>query len=142
MAQVLRAPETAKTAADDVLVRAGEMRARIVLARPATASVPPVVEHAVLGSVHARGGCVDFDPAGVGAALDLVLPASGLEIRAAAGPAVAVRARRFAADYEGAPIVSLNGGQTAVVRRSADSSSLPWHVRVSPRQPVVVCGLG
>jgi hypothetical protein len=142
VAQVLRAPEGARTAADDVFIRAGEVRARVAGTGPAAATVAPDIEHAVVGSVHARGGCVQFRPAGLGAALDLGLPAGGLEIHAAAGPAVAVRVRRFAAGYEGGPIVSLNGGQTAVVRRTADSSSLPWHVRVSPRQPVMVCGLG
>ena len=140
-AQTLRLPEPARTAADATLVGAGELQ--VGSGTGATpAGTTPTVERAVGGSTSPAGnGCARFAPAGIGAAFDLLLPSGGLLIHASPGPSVELRARRFATDYEGNPVTVIAGGRAMIIRTRTDASSLPWHVRLSPRQPVTVCAL-
>jgi hypothetical protein len=148
LAQLAQEPETARTAADGLLVRAGEVSGTVASARPpglragALAAAPPTVAGDTGGSVRTAGRCVVFTPAGAGAAFDLLLPAGGVELRAAAGPSVAVRARRFADGFEGNPVATINGGGAIVVRPVADRASNPWYLRLSPYQAVTACAPG
>lgn len=139
--RLLRRPEEFRIAADAELARAGELVIGSVAASPLAGSAP-TVERALGGSAFTSGPCVRFRSGGSGAALDLLLPPGGLEINAAVGPPVQIRARRFASDFEGNPVATLSGGQTTVVRRRPDPSALAWHLRVSPFQSVRACALG
>ncbi|MDQ6605749.1 MAG: hypothetical protein M3Z06_04285 [Actinomycetota bacterium] len=135
-----RAPEVGLTAADELLVRAGELAATPLAAgaRPAR-TAPPFLVTSAAGAAHVTGACVRFDSAGAGAALDLRLPASGLQLHALPGPPVSVRARRFAAGFEGNPVTEIAGGQSVLLRPAVDSLPDPWYVRLSPNQAVTAC---
>jgi hypothetical protein len=137
-----REPETGRTAADGLLTRAGQIAVTAGPAHATAAGAPPTVVAAAAGTVRPAGGCVRFDSAGAGAALDVRLPASGLVLQASAGPPVEVRARRFATGFEGNPVTTLGAGQSALVRPAADRLADPWYLRLSPYQPVTVCTTG
>jgi hypothetical protein len=139
--RLLRQREDARTAADGLLVRAGELQVTGSTGSPALAARPPTVELASVGAVTSRGSCVEFRSAGSGSTLDLTLPAGGLEV-GASGPPTQVRARRFDAHFEGNPITALPGGGTVIIHARKDRSALPWHLRISPLQPVRACALG
>ena len=110
-------------------------------ARPAR-SAPPIVVASAAGTAHVSGGCVRFDSAGAGAALDLRLPAGGLQLHALPGPPVEVRARRYASGFEGNPVTTIAGGQSVLLRPAADGLRDPWYVRLSPNQAVTACAPG
>jgi hypothetical protein len=141
-AQISAEPEYIRLAADNVLVNAGSLAVAPSVAGAVGGANPPIVDQSILGSTRVRRGCVVFSSRGSGSGLDLRLPRGGLEVRAAAGPPVEIRARRFAIGYTGGPLTTLPGGGTMVLRPAIDRSTLPWHVRVSPQQAVDVCGLG
>ena len=137
--QILRLPESARTAADSTLVAAAELVIRSG-GNGVGGAGAPTVERVFGGSVsQSSAGCARFTPTGSVSGVDLLLPQGGLTLRALSGPAVQVRARRFAADFEGAPITLIPGGHSVTITARPDRSSLPWHLRVSPRQPVLVC---
>jgi hypothetical protein len=140
-ARILQRPEDARVAADALLARALDIRATSGSQAAGADAVAPTVEGVAVGRATRRGACIEFHSGGPGAALDLSLPSGGLELSASAGPPVEVRARRFASQFDGAPLATLLGGATIVVRANADKSALPWHVRVSPMQSVLACGL-
>lgn len=142
--QILGQPEYIRTAADDVLVGARSLQTTRVAGAGAargSASGAPLIEAAIRGTAQPRGDCVVFASRGAGAALDLSLPRTGLEVLASAGPPVEVFARRFAAAFEGPPVATVPGGGAVAIRRAPDRSQLPWHIRVSPRQTVRACAL-
>jgi len=148
VSDLTRAPETAKTAADGLLERAGELRTVALsgvggasAAAPALAAAPAVAA-AAGGTVQTRGGCVVFRSAGPGASLDLSLRPAGVAVRASAGPVVGVYARRFASGFEGTAVAGVAGGDTVSIRPVPDRGRAPWYVRLSPEQTVTVCARG
>jgi hypothetical protein len=142
VAQVLRAHEDARDSADSLLLRGGEVQVGAPGGQVTAAPAAPSVELTARGTATVAGSCVVFRSAGEGAALDVATRDGGLVVSAADGPPVAVRARRFAATFNAAPITTLAGGGSAVVRVTPDRSSLPWHVRISPQQRVRACAIG
>jgi hypothetical protein len=140
-ARILTRPEDARVGADAVLARALDIQATPGPQSAGATAVAPTIEGVAGGTTSLRGACIAFHSRGSGAALDLSLPSGGLELRAAPGPPVEVRARRFASLFDGAPLATLVGGATIVVKSAADGSALPWHIRLSPMQPVLACGL-
>ncbi len=141
-AQIEREGERARVAADQVLVRAGELSmGRGVRSRGGTGPAVPRLDGFAAGAVRYRRGCLHFDSGGAGAALDVTVPTGGLMLGAAPGPPVALRARRFASAFEGNPVSILGGGTTLSIRPLADASVQPWHLRLSPYQTVLVCRL-
>jgi hypothetical protein len=146
--ELARAPESARTAADGLLIRAGELRpVPLSGVGPGSAAPPvpapaPAVAASAGGTVQTRGGCVGFRSAGPGASLDLPVPTAGLTLRASAGPAVAVYARRFASGFEGTMVTGIPGGDTISIRPLPDRDAARWYVRLSPDQPVTVCAGG
>jgi hypothetical protein len=139
--QLLREPEQARTAADTLLVRAGELQVNSAAGSAVLSASPPIVERVLAGSSTVSGSCVQFRPAGNGAAVDLLLPAGGIELSPRAGSPTQVFARRFAAGYEGSPIATSPGAETIAVRPLADGSPLPWQLRIPTAQPVLACAL-
>lgn len=142
-AQVLQAPEPVRSAADGVLLRAGELKTTPVAgpAAPGLADRAPVVERVLAGYSRSRASCVEFHPQGTGAALDLLLPTAGLELKTLAGPEPQIRARRFAAGFEQNPLPVLQAARTMTVQPAPDRSTLRWHVRVSSIVLMRVCAL-
>ena len=82
-----------------------------------------------------------FASKGAGAALDVLLPVTGLELSAAPGPAVRLRARRFGVGFESPPFGALSSAATMVIKPRRDGTALPWHLRLSPYQAVRACSL-
>jgi hypothetical protein len=140
-AQISAQPEYDRLAADTVLISAGSLRVSRAVSGAQPGATPPTVEDAILGATRANGGCITFTSRGSGAALDLTLLAGGVWVRAAAGPPVEIRARRFAAGYTGGPTITVPGGASALLRPTADRSRLAWHLRISPRQSIAACSL-
>ena len=137
--RILAAPEFARLAADGVLVRAGGLKILNASTPPAAAAGPPVLEGALDGSSVARGSCLRFRPSAADGAVDVRLPSGGVVVQAPPRSQVDVRARRFAAGFEGSPIVTVNGGSALTLRAAPDGSALPWHVRLASTQPLQAC---
>jgi hypothetical protein len=136
-------PEVARTAADTLLLSAGELAVTPTVASVGpTGSSPPTAAGSANGTVHSEGGCLRFDSGGAGAALDLELAPGGVRLHAFPGPPVQIRGRRYASGFEGDPITTLSGGQTVLVRPAADDLSDPWFLRLSPNQAVSACTPG
>jgi hypothetical protein len=136
--EILRAPEWARAAADQLLVRAADLRLSPITGPVSRAGRAPGIALAAGGAAVATGPCVQFRPSVTGAALDLVLPFSGVEVRPSVGQPVQVRVRRFAASW-GSPIAIVAGGSSTTIKPASDRSALPWYVRISSLQPVRVC---
>jgi len=144
VATLLGQPEAMRAAADDVLLRAGEVRLVAASRSAGASSSAPVVELALKGRLSRTGACVHFVGFGAGATIDLLLPAGGLSLRTLGGRAAlptAVRLRRFASGYENAPFAQLDGPQAVVLAPRPDRLATPWHVRISPWQPLLACSL-
>lgn len=139
--QIMHRPASARVAADGVLERALAIQIGRGAQPASAAAAAPTVQTVALGTAEKQGKCINFRPQGSGAGLDLILPPGGLQLKATAGGVAAVRVRRFAASFGGAPFVSLTGGEIVVIRAAADRSKLPWLVRISSLQPVLACGL-
>jgi hypothetical protein len=137
-AQIAREPEAAREAADALLLRAGELTVAAGAAANA-AGPPPGVATSVGGALRRAGPCVSFRPAGEGASLALALPATGLLLDGAAGPAAAVRASRFASLFGPNQLTRLTGSQTLLVRARRDADPRPWRIELAPAQAVSAC---
>jgi hypothetical protein len=134
-AELRRAPEPTREAADGVLARATGLRVTPGRA-PATGS-PPEIEGPPFGRVVQRGSCLAMDRGVVG------LRAQGrrsLLLRAEPGGALLVRARRFGTAYTvGAGGV---GEGSATLTTSHDPGPGAWHVQVISTGPARVCSTG
>ncbi len=139
--QILRQPEPARSAADTLLVRAGDLPASGSTTTSTALAKPPTVERSLAGSSTVRGACIHFQPTENGAALDLLVPPGGVQLSSRAGPPIQVLARRFASGYEGSPIAGPLGSETITVRPLPDSSPLPWHLRIATAQAVLACAM-
>jgi len=146
LAQLLRSPEPMRSAADDVLVRGGEI---VIDPAPARAAIAPMVPHLelqVVGRHRKVGRCLVLVSRGSGSTFDLTLPPGGLELLArpsgsTSTPPTAVRLRRFADGYENGPVAALSGRMGIVIGSVPDAVASPWHVRVSPWENVTACGV-
>lgn len=139
-AQLRQAPETARVAADRLLMRAGNLRVRSTAPTPsATGHAPSVAVTG--GSAASRGQCVHSVPLRPRAFLDAAVPARGIDLHAAAGPKLQIRLRRFATGFEGILLTAPPDGDTTI-EPVHDGSSQPWYLRISFGQPIEVCALG
>jgi hypothetical protein len=134
-AELLRAPEPAREAADGVLARATGLRL-VPGGAPATGP-PPVIEGPPLGRVVQHGSCLAMGRAVV----DLrAQPGRSILLRPAAGGAFLVRARRFGNAYTvGAGAV---GAGTATLPAPHDAGPGTWHFEVIATGPAQVCSSG
>jgi hypothetical protein len=103
----------------------------------------PAVDAAESGSTSTAANCVTFRPVaftspGINPALDLTMPAAGLEIRAGAAPA-AIGARRFADQFSA--LGTLAPDSSGVLDVKPDLAPQPWHVQVASNAPFSVCGI-
>lgn len=136
--EMLHAPETARAAADRLLLRAGDLR--VTSTAPTLSSARLALSVAVTGgSAISHGPCVQFRPSRPAARLDVILPPHGIDVHPAAGPNVEIGVRRFAAGFERAPLPTVGAGRGTSIDPVRDGSSQPWYVRLSPVQPIEVC---
>jgi hypothetical protein len=147
VAQLRDQGEEQRASADLVLLRGGELT--LVRARRAASAGPdvPHVELALAGRLSRHAGCVRFDAQGRGSTLDLTLPHGGLSISVQpnastpGSPPTEIRARRFASDYDNAPVASVRGTRTLLVRAHRDSAPESWQLRISPYATITACTL-
>jgi len=144
--QLLRSPEPMRSAADDVLVRGGEIVIQPAPAHVALARAMPHLEAQFVGRHRRVGHCLLLLPQGPGSTFDLTLPAGGLQLlarpsRSTQTPPTDLRVRRLASGYENGPVAVLSGGMGIVIRSAPDAVASPWHARVSPGETVTACGL-
>ncbi|MGI8428679.1 MAG: hypothetical protein ACR2OB_05110 [Solirubrobacteraceae bacterium] len=158
-ARLARQREQIRATADLVLERAGELR--ITRAPPASESaskappsktlpskalpfkaLPPRLEAALAGSSTPYRSCMTFRPQpGSRGSLELLVPSSGIAVKASAGGAIGVRARRLAAGFGPGLIATAPGAQTMLIKPVADSLALRWNVQISTTQLVRACML-
>jgi hypothetical protein len=131
--------EPERLAADTVLTQA----LRLGLSRQARSPNPgprPRVEAAVSGSVVFRQACLTFRPTAAGAFIDVSARSPGVAVTSSGAP-VEVRIRRFADTFPQAPLGTVEPGSNATLRIPERPGVDAWHVRLTPAEPVRVCGI-
>lgn len=140
-AELAAAPDGPRDAADVLMARALEVRARPArdLRRPAGGIPAPEVRVALSARLGRSGSCVSFRPrSGSRAIVKLVLPAGGFSYRARGGAALQIALARFGDGFA----VRRNGvPAVGAVRIPSDRSARPWRVALSATAPVDVCPL-
>ncbi len=122
-AQLRRVPQPQGAAADDVLLRARQLRTEAVAAT----------------STPADAACTRTNPTGPDNRLDVVVPEGGA-VRITARARAGVLARRFAREFSQTPIVEVPAGGAVLVRADDDAAAgVPWRLQVASGGRVVVC---
>ena len=101
----------------------------------------PAPEQAAATQTTAKGACLRARPQSSAGALDLTVPAGGLQI-ASDGGGAKVFVRRFGDQFPPDAVgdVAANGAPVAL-KIPGDASTAPWHARLALSGPVRVCGL-
>jgi hypothetical protein len=140
---LLREGAGARGAADSLLVAALEIALRPA-SNPRTGGDALRVDAAVDGRAQARGPCVAFAPAAVGAgesALELTLPPAGIAVEPSPGGPVDAALRRFGNGFQ-PPLGQVRPGREAALRAPPDRADQSWHVRLTGGASFRVCALG
>ncbi|MFN2471698.1 MAG: hypothetical protein ABR583_12075 [Gaiellaceae bacterium] len=136
--EIAERSEPYRQAADAVLVQALKIA-------PQTAQKAvgdrPFVETAVGGTVTPRKSCVDFRPNGAGPTLDIRVPSSGVVVTTHGASGVELRLRAFAETFPTTAFVALPARSTQSIALPRPRGIPDWHVRLTPPEPVSVCGL-
>ncbi len=135
-AELRRAPENEREAADRVLVRAFALKLTAIGLRSPPADVQ--VGHLASGLLTRRGTCLLVRPRGGQAlSVDLVVRSSkGVTLRPAPRTTLQIQLRRFADRYESAPMPVHRARR---LRTPLGSVGDPWHLRVVGHAPATVC---
>jgi hypothetical protein len=139
--ELLAAPEYARRAADDVLVRANRIRpiAYAGATRRLLDVGRPAVRFRLLRSVGAdvrrNGGCLTVRPANGAAAIEVLLPREGAVVRDAD---VVMRLRRYAAEY-GTPSATWTTAEPAWISAPRDSVARRWRLALSAGRGFTAC---
>jgi hypothetical protein len=121
-AQLITRPEPVRLAADDVLVRGGELH--------------------LGGTVTAGRSCVIFTPTATDDHIDILIPPAGLIVRAPAPSRATLRARRFATGFDPSPLTLPTGSPRLLIRPKPDEATVPWHLQVTSPQVTRICAAG
>jgi hypothetical protein len=101
----------------------------------------PRVESSTAVGVAPRGACVTITSRGAGAEAQLAVP-GGLVVAPGGGEA-SVTLRRFADGFSAPALGRVErGGAPMAVRIPPDSSTVPWHARLTVEGTVRACGVG
>jgi hypothetical protein len=138
--EIARRLEPERQAADAVLAQALGMSLEPVEKRPSPGD-RPTIDAVVAGQVVIRPGCVTMQPTGAGAVLDVTGPPSGVAITTSGNASVEARVRQFASTFPQVPLGTVGPRSTSRLRLPARPGLGPWHVRLTPSEPVTVCGL-
>jgi hypothetical protein len=142
--QIAASQDSAQAAADSQLVRI------FTPALAATTTDPnklegkaPQLASPGAGVVSIHSACLRWragsvGAASAGAALDLVLPPSGLLLRSDGSPAQ-VSIRRFSPAF--LPVGTLRASVAARLRIAPDTGPEPWHVQIASTNRIVACAL-
>jgi hypothetical protein len=114
-AQLITRPESVRLAADDVLIRGGELH--------------------VTGAMGSGHGCRTLTPT----ATDVLLPPRGVIARVSAPSGAIVRARRFATEFDPRPLTLPPDARGLLIRPAPDAATYPWHLQLASAGMVQIC---
>jgi hypothetical protein len=138
-AELRRSSEQARQAADDVLVRA--LNLRLAAGRAPARDRPPAVERVEHGRISERGSCVTLIPEGPGAVADIAPRSpSGVELESRPGAQPVVEARRFGARYLTVAAAAQSGGTERLATPLANAPDL-WHLQIDSPGRTRICSL-
>jgi len=132
-------PQTTRITADYVSLQLAGGDLREVPRSPKPISPPPRPLGAIGGRWTPAHGCIALRPSGGPATGLLSVAGAHVAITAGPGPAVPVRAGRFAEGVP-VPIGSVPGGDAAVLELPVNDAATPdWRIGVHAEQRVVAC---
>jgi hypothetical protein len=138
-AQLRRSSEQARQAADDVLVRA--LNLRLVPGRASARGQPPALERLVRGRISERGSCLTLTPQGAGAIVDIALRSpSGVVFENGAGGQPVIGARRFGRRYLTVAAAAPRGRTERLTTPLANAPDL-WHLQIVSSGRTRICSL-
>ena len=135
--ELLKAPEDARVAADQLLARAEELRLTAVDHPPPAGGPPPVVADGTVTTAAPLGSCLTV-PGADDASPPVDLPRPGVTVSGPVGSVEIVELRRFASSFP----VRYELRDTGVLLIRTDRSPRPWQLRVSGPGPTRICGIG
>jgi hypothetical protein len=138
--EIARRQEPERQAADAVLIAALAVSLQPA-EKPSSPGSRPYIDAASSGEVTVRTGCVSLQPTAPGAALDVTVPPPGIGITTSGNAPVEVRVRQFASAFPESPLGTVGPHSVALLRFPARRGLGPWHVRLTPTEPVTACGL-
>jgi hypothetical protein len=138
--EIARRPEPERQAADAVLTAALAVRLQSA-EKPFSPGSRPYIDAAASGEVTVRRGCVTLQPTAPGAALDVTVPPSGIAITTSGDASVEARLRQFANAFPESPLGTVGPRSVALLRLPARQGLGPWHLRLTPTEPVTACGV-
>ena len=138
-AQLRRASEEGREAADRVLIRAFSLG---VTGGGGTVMTPPParVEQLIAGRLTRRGSCMTVSPRGsTKAVIEIaVRSSSGITLEHAQHDQTQIDIRRYAERFQPLSIKS-DYSRSALLRTPLGRSSDPWHVRLTVATPIEIC---
>jgi hypothetical protein len=132
------ASESAREAADRVLVQAGS--ARLGWGASPVGGPTPRLERVVGGSVTAQGSCLLLKATLGLVTVDIASGAANTSLDAARGVGGFVLARRFGSRYVAVGAVTGARGPATLATTVGGDPGDPWHVRVIANGPIRICG--
>lgn len=138
--EIARRLEPERQAADAVLARALALSLKPAEKRPSPGT-RPTIDAVAAGNVAVRPGCVTLQPTTPGAMLDVTSPAAGIAISTSGDASVEARVRQFASSFPEASLGTVGSRSVALLRFPPRRGLASWHVRLTPIEPVTVCGL-
>jgi hypothetical protein len=88
-----------------------------------------------------RGPCIDLKPRRGQGSAELAFPPGGVVIEVGGRGSADVRLRRFRDLFPDAPIATVRGGGTKLLRRPLGSAGRPWRLAVHTTARLSVCGV-
>ena len=138
-AELRRSSEQARQAADDVLVRA--LNLRLVPGRAPARGRPPAVERVARGRISARGSCLTLRPQSSAAVADIApRSSSGVVVENRAGGQPVIGARRFGGRYL-TVAADAQRGRTERLATPLANAPDPWHLEIVASGRTLVCSL-
>jgi hypothetical protein len=137
-AQILREPQTARQAADGLMLRADVIQIRGPDVTPLAAIGPPGVELSTGGRVMRSRHCLTFTPTVQPAELTLSL-ARPIEVINTGRSSLPLSVWRFGGESGASPLPGLPARRTVLISARRDPFPLPWSVRLSARRTVSAC---
>jgi hypothetical protein len=138
--EIARRLEPERQAADAVLAQALRLGLKPEAQQPSSGP-RPVVDAAASANVAFRPGCVNLAPTAAGAMLDVTVPSTGIAVTSIGDAPVEARIRRFGDTFPQAPLGTVAPRSTAILKIPERPGVGPWHLRLTPTEPVQACGL-
>jgi hypothetical protein len=140
-AQLRRAPENTREAADRVMVRAFNLR--LAAGGSSVHGPSPAVERLIAGRIMNDGSCLTLSPEGALGVVDIApRSSSGVVLENRPSGRLRVGARRFGDAYTRGLGGRPDAAGTATLVTPLGAASDPWHLRVSSTAQARICSGG